>query len=65
VAPAGYASCAGRPLVAGSAEDCGSSNWAPEQDAFYMLYLYAKNEQDDLTPAQVRQLGRLVREEFK
>jgi hypothetical protein len=39
--------------------------WAPEQDAIYMLYLYAKNEQDDLTPAQVRQLGRLVREEFK
>jgi mRNA-degrading endonuclease RelE of RelBE toxin-antitoxin system len=38
--------------------------WAPEQDAIYM-YLYAKNEQDDLTPAQVRQLGRLVREEFK
>lgn len=30
-----------------------------------MLSLYAKNEQADLTAAQVRQLARLVREEFK
>jgi len=39
--------------------------WEPAQEAFYMLYLYAKNEQGDLTPAQVRALGRLVREEFR
>ena len=39
--------------------------WAPAHTAFYMLYAYAKNEQGDLTPAQARMLGRLVREEFK
>jgi len=38
--------------------------WAPKEHAFYMLYAYSKNEQGDLTPAQARQLGRLVREEF-
>jgi hypothetical protein len=30
-----------------------------------MLYAYSKNEQGDLTPAQVRALAALVREEFK
>ena len=39
--------------------------WAPREGAIYMLYVYAKNEQGDLTPAQVRVLARLVREEFK
>ena len=39
--------------------------WAPADRAFYMLYAYAKNEQGDLTPTQARQLGDLVREEFK
>jgi hypothetical protein len=39
--------------------------WAPNERAFYMLYAYAKNEQGDLTPAQARHLGQLVREEFK
>jgi len=39
--------------------------WAPREGTVYMLYLYAKNEQGDLTPAQVRVLARLVREEFK
>ncbi|MBI5504179.1 MAG: type II toxin-antitoxin system RelE/ParE family toxin [Deltaproteobacteria bacterium] len=39
--------------------------WAPAEAVFYMLYLYAKNEQGDLTAEQVRLLGRLVREEFK
>ncbi len=39
--------------------------WEPAREAFYMLYLYAKNEQEDLTAAQVRTLGRLVREEFR
>jgi|SRR5687767_10243200 len=39
--------------------------WAPADEAFYMLYAYAKNEQGDLTTAQIRVLGRLVREEFK
>ena len=30
-----------------------------------MLYAYTKNEQGDLTPAQVRTLAKLVREAFK
>lgn len=30
-----------------------------------MLYAYPKNEQGDLTPAQARMLGQLVREEFR
>ena len=38
--------------------------WAPREQAFYMLYVYAKNEQSDLTPAQVKILRRIVREEF-
>jgi len=33
--------------------------------AFYMLYAYSKNEQGDLTLAQTRQLGQLVREKFR
>jgi len=39
--------------------------WAPGDQAFYMMYAYTKSEQGDLTPAQARQLGRVVREEFK
>lgn len=38
--------------------------WHPREEILYMLYAYAKNEQGDLTPAQVRILARLVREEF-
>jgi hypothetical protein len=30
-----------------------------------MLYLYAKNTQGDLTPAQAKLLRRVVEEEFK
>ena len=39
--------------------------WAVEEHVCYMLYVYAKNEQGDLTPAQTKALARLVREEFK
>jgi hypothetical protein len=39
--------------------------WAPADEAFCMLYAYAKNQQGDLTAAQARALGQLVREEFK
>ncbi len=39
--------------------------WSAGDRAFYMLYAYAKNEQGDLTPAQARALGQLVRKEFK
>jgi mRNA-degrading endonuclease RelE of RelBE toxin-antitoxin system len=39
--------------------------WEPDLDVIYMLYLYAKNEQGDMTPAQLRVLRRLVQEEFQ
>lgn len=39
--------------------------WEPGKQTFYMLYLYAKNEQEDLTFEQLKVLARLVREEFK
>ncbi len=39
--------------------------WDKESESFYMLLVYPKNEQEDLTPVQLRVLGRLVREEFK
>ena len=39
--------------------------WVAEEEIFYMLFLYPKNVQEDLTPAQLRVLSSLVREEFK
>jgi mRNA-degrading endonuclease RelE of RelBE toxin-antitoxin system len=36
-----------------------------KQDTIYMLFVYPKSKQEDLTPAQIRVLGKLVREEFK
>lgn len=39
--------------------------WAVDDDICYMLYVYAKNEQGDLTATQLRALARVVREEFK
>ena len=39
--------------------------WVPAEAAFYMLYVYTKRDQGDLTLAQTRVLGSLVREEFK
>ncbi len=40
--------------------------WARSERAFYMLYLRLWEERaGDLTPAQARALGQLVREEFK
>jgi hypothetical protein len=38
--------------------------WERESQTFYMLYLYAKNEQGDLTAAQLKTMAKLVREEF-
>lgn len=39
--------------------------WIPKESAFFMLYAYSKSDQADLTPAQARRLGQIVREEFK
>ena len=38
--------------------------WDEASETFYMLYAYSKNEQEDLTAAQLRLLSRVVREEF-
>ena len=39
--------------------------WDGETQTFYMLFVYTKSEQGDLTPEQAKILGRLVRKEFK
>lgn len=39
--------------------------WDKKQETFYMLLVYPKSKQEDLTPAQIKVLNRLVREEFK
>jgi mRNA-degrading endonuclease RelE of RelBE toxin-antitoxin system len=39
--------------------------WDNPSARCFMLVLFAKNEQGDLTPGQVRILARLVREEFQ
>ena len=38
--------------------------WDPAEEMCYMLFAYPKTEQEDLTPAQLKLLRRLVREEF-
>jgi mRNA-degrading endonuclease RelE of RelBE toxin-antitoxin system len=38
--------------------------WDDGEETFYMLLAYAKSDQEDLTPSQLRTLSRLVREEF-
>jgi mRNA-degrading endonuclease RelE of RelBE toxin-antitoxin system len=39
--------------------------WDRPSDAIYMLYLYPKNEQENLTAAQTKVLRLLVEKEFK
>jgi hypothetical protein len=39
--------------------------WDKESETFYMLYVYRKSDQEDLTAQQLRTLSRLVREEFE
>jgi len=39
--------------------------WAAREHTCFMLYVYAKNDQGDLTTAQLRRLVQLVHEEFK
>jgi len=39
--------------------------WDKQTETIYMLYVYPKNKQEDLTPQQSKLLSRLVREEFK
>jgi len=39
--------------------------WDKRQEAFYMLLVYPKSKQVDLTPEQIKVLSKLVQEEFK
>ena len=39
--------------------------WHKASATCYMLFLYQKNEQGDLSATQIRALARLVREEFR
>ena len=39
--------------------------WITAEDSIYMLFLYEKTAQSDLTPAQVKVLRGLVREELE
>ena len=39
--------------------------WHAGEQAFYMLFVYPKNAQEDLSPAQVKVLRRLVKELFE
>lgn len=39
--------------------------WEAKSETFYMLMVYRKNDQENLTPKQVAILQRLVKEEFK
>ena len=39
--------------------------WEARFETFYMLMVYRKNNQEELTPKQVATLQRLVKEEFK
>jgi mRNA-degrading endonuclease RelE of RelBE toxin-antitoxin system len=38
--------------------------WAVTYDRILMLFMYAKNEQDDLTPEQLKVLRRIIEEEY-
>jgi mRNA-degrading endonuclease RelE of RelBE toxin-antitoxin system len=38
--------------------------WDKGKDAFYMLFVYAKNQQEKLTPQQCRILKQIVQEEL-
>ena len=38
--------------------------WAVSNDQILMLLMYAKNEQDNLTPEQLKVLRRIVEEEY-
>ena len=39
--------------------------WDKKHEAFYMLLVYQKSKQEDLTQAQIKVLSKLVKEEFK
>jgi mRNA-degrading endonuclease RelE of RelBE toxin-antitoxin system len=38
--------------------------WATAQDRILMLFIYAKNESDDLTPDQIKTLRQVMEKEY-
>jgi hypothetical protein len=38
--------------------------WAVVQEKILMLFMFAKNEQEDLTPAQLKVLRKIIEEEY-
>ena len=38
--------------------------WAVAQDQILMLFMYAKNEQEDLTPMQLKVLRKIIEEDY-
>ena len=39
--------------------------WAVAREQLLLLFVYPKNEQDDLTPTQLRALKRIIDEEYR
>ena len=39
--------------------------WDKPEETIYLLFLYTKSDQEDLSPPQLRVLSRLIREELK
>ena len=39
--------------------------WAVKEDHIFMLLMYSKSEQEDLTPSQLKILKKIVKEEYK
>jgi hypothetical protein len=39
--------------------------WGPREGGIYLLFLYLKNRQEDLTPEQLKLLRRIVQEDLK
>ena len=39
--------------------------WQKSEEVIYMLLVYPKSRQEDLTPAQLKELRKLVKENFK
>jgi mRNA-degrading endonuclease RelE of RelBE toxin-antitoxin system len=39
--------------------------WDKDNETIYMLFVYPKSDQEDLTPSQLRTLRKLVQEELK
>ena len=39
--------------------------WDKDHDTIYMLFVYPKSDQEDLTSSQLKTLRKLVREELK